>query len=419
MADSCKKYILMHKNIPVAPIELDEASGAISSVGEVLSARHVPVGIKVLKAEPVKKERIDRAGLNEWWKGRAIPASRDGIKNVLMELNITSTQRLLDKCLGLSLSDQYWICPADSDVSWEAVNFFENPFSNDVGNILFGKGSSEKNVSLMSPDNTSDGWLRKKWAIINGKRCLIKGGSGALQQEPYNEVLASRVMKRLGISHVPYTLTMQEDYPYSVCEDFITPQTELISAWYIMQTTKKPNDVSFYRHYLNCCDTLGIPNMEDGLNKMMVLDYLIVNEDRHQNNFGAVRNAETLKWIGAAPIYDSGTSLWFNKPWTMINGAAKLSCKPFKNSHDEQIKLVTSFEWLDLAALHGIDEELREILKDSIFIDKARCDALCFAVKERVKMLANVVNAHAKSVAVDNPRHDVTKNIAYSGEQKD
>ena len=47
---------------------------------------------------------------------------------------------------------------------------------------------------------------------------------------------------------------------------------------------------------------------------MIVLDYLIVNEDRHQNNFGVVRNAETLEYLGAAPIYDSGTSLWFDKP---------------------------------------------------------------------------------------------------------
>ena len=68
----------------------------------------------------------------------------------------------------------------------------------------------------------------------------MKGGSGATQQEPYNEVLASSVMERLGIPHVTYTLTVQEDYPYSVCEDFITPETELIPAWYIMQTVKRP-----------------------------------------------------------------------------------------------------------------------------------------------------------------------------------
>ncbi|WP_411676880.1 hypothetical protein [Caproicibacter sp.] len=245
MADKLhQQYVLMHKNIPVADLELDTASGSISAVGSAHEEAHVPIGISV------KKGKIDRAALNEWWKGRAIPASRDGIRHALTELNVSTTQQLLDKCLGLSLSDQYWIRPKKAGIEWRDINFFDHTFSDDIGNILFGKGSSSDNVSLMSPDNTSDGWLKKKWAILDGKRCLIKGGSGAIQQEPYNEVLASRIMDRLRIPHVSYTLMLQDDYPYSVCQDFITPQTELISAWYIMLTQKKPNHISVYQHYM-------------------------------------------------------------------------------------------------------------------------------------------------------------------------
>lgn len=405
-----KQFILMHKKVPVAELALDTASGAISAIGTASRANHVPVGI------PVRKGVVDRAALNEWWKGRAIPASRDGLSHALTELHLTTTQALLDKCLGLSLSDQYWICPKDSGIQWQDVNFFENPFSDDIGNLLFGKGSSSDRISLMSPDNTSDGWLKKKWAVIDGKRCLIKGGSGAVQQEPYNEVLASRIMDRLGIPHVPYTLMMQEDYPYSVCEDFITPQTELITAWYIMQTQKKQNHVSVYQHYLDCCESLGIPGMADSLDRMMVLDYLIANEDRHQNNFGAVRNAETLEWQGAAPIYDSGSSLWFTKPLALIHSGAKVPCKPFKTTHAEQIGLVRSFDWLDLNALYDIDEEFRELTRGSMFIDAARCDALCTALRNRVEMLAEIVNSRTTLFPVDDVRSDVRENIAYSGE---
>ncbi|GLB31620.1 hypothetical protein LAD12857_35430 [Lacrimispora amygdalina] len=409
MADGMKQYILMHKNIPVADIELDEASSAISAIGHIYEAPHVPVGISV------KKGVIDRSALNEWWRGRAIPASRAGIKNALAELNVSTTQKLLEKCLGLSLSDQYWICPSGSGIQWSQVNFFDNPFSEDMGNILFGQGSSSDHMSLMSPDNTSDGWLKKKWKIIDGKRCLIKGGSGATQQEPYNEVLAGKIMERLGIPHVPYTMLTEDEYPYSVCEDFITPQTELISAWYVMQTEKKLNHVSIYHHYLDCCEKLGIPGMKEALDRMMVLDYLIANEDRHQNNFGVVRNAETLEYLGAAPIFDSGTSLWFDKPISMIGSKTKISCKPFKNNHEEQIKLVSSFDWLNLNALYDIDEELRELMRGSMFIDTARCDALCFALRERVDMLLEVVNSRRTWIPVDDHHSDVTENIAYSG----
>ncbi len=410
------KYILMHKDNPVAALEIDEASGVISAIGEVYAEEHIPLGITV------KRGRIERSELNDWWKGRAIPASRSGIKTVLEDLQIATTQRLLEKCLGLSLSDQYWICPQSRNLKWSEINFFENNFSDDMGNILFGKVSSGEmilndEISLMSPDNTSDGWLKKKWKIINGKRCLIKGGSGAIQQEPYNEVIASKIMERLDIPHVKYSLIMEEEYPYSICEDFITPQTELISAWYVMQTEKKPNHISVYQHYVNCCEKLGIPKIKESLDQMMVVDYLIANEDRHQNNFGVIHDVKKLNFIGSAPLFDSGTSLWFDKPTPMIGRTAKLQCKPFKNTHEEQIKLVSSFEWLDISKLNGIEEEFRELVRASIFIDNIRCDAICKAMKERVNSLKKVIDnsGNKEYYSVADVKGDVKKDISYSG----
>lgn len=408
-----KWYTLMHKNVPVAELELDTSSGAIASVGTLYDEARVPVGISV------KKGSIDRGGLNAWWRGRAIPASRYGIRTALQELRITGTQFLLEKCLGLSLSDQYWIRPAGSALLWEKINFFQNSFSEDVGNILFGKGSDNGEIDLMSPDNTSDGWLKKKWKIIDGKRCLLKGGSGATWQEPYNEVLASRIMERLQIPHVSYSLFLDEGYPYSLCEDFVTPDTELVSAWYVMQTAKKPNHVSLYRHYMDCCERLEIPGIKESVDRMLVLDYLIVNEDRHLNNFGVVRSVDTLEYTGAAPIYDNGTSLWFDKPLPMIGAGGRVVCKPFKNSHEEQMKLVSDFSWLDFSALNGIDEELREILKGSLFIDEARREALCRGLMGRVEMLQKKALSSKPRIFVDNVRSDVVQDMAYSGKDQD
>lgn len=409
MPDRQSPYLLMHKNTPVAHLILDAASSAISSITHVYAPEHVPVGVHISNG------KIDRTELNEWWQGRAIPASRAGLKNALIELNVSTTKKLVAECLGLSLSDQYWICPENIPLRWSDINFFQNPFSEDVGNILFGQADTSKRINLMSPDNTSDGWLQKKWKIIHNKRCLIKGGSGAIRQEPYNEVIASKVMQRLGIEHVEYALLIQGNEPFSVCADFITPQTELISAWHIMQTMKKPNHISVYQHYVDCCTALGIPDITQALDRMIVIDYLIANEDRHQNNFGVVRDAETLSYIGAAPIYDSGTSLWFNKPTPLIKSDAKLNCKPFKSTHEEQIKLVSSFDWLDLSALTGIDEEIHELVRDSIFIDEARCDALCAALNGRIHSLEQRILSFKTTYSISDITGDVTQDIAYSG----
>jgi hypothetical protein len=153
------------------------------------------------------------------------------------------------------------------------------------------------------------------------------------------------------------------------------------------------------------------------LDRMIVLDYLIANEDRHQNNFGVIRHAETLDWIGPAPIYDSGSSLWFSKPIGLIRADGKLTCKPFKQHHQEQIKLVTSFDWLDLSLLDRIEDEIQSIFHGSLFVDEARCHAICLALRARIERLQEIILTHEPQAWVDDHRADVSKNIAYSGLQ--
>ena len=75
MVETIQTYILMHKEIPVAKIRLDSATASVSAVVELFDTAHIPVGI------PVKKGKIDRAALNAWWQGRAIPASRSGLRH--------------------------------------------------------------------------------------------------------------------------------------------------------------------------------------------------------------------------------------------------------------------------------------------------------------------------------------------------
>jgi hypothetical protein len=119
---------------------------------------------------------------------------------------------------------------------------------------------------------------------------------------------------------------------------------------------------------------------------MLVLDYIISNEDRHYNNFGFVRNAETLEWLGLAPIYDSGTSLWLDTRFV----GKKLECNPFKKDHEKQIMLVKDFSWFNATALTGLDEEMIEILSQSETIDKERRNALVTVVMERCNKIESM-----------------------------
>lgn len=381
------KYILMHREIEVAEIELDELSH-ITNIYEVYAEEHFPVGT-------LGKHGVDKTMLAKWWAKRSIPASRSGLRETLDLLHMSVPQELLAKCYGLSLSDQYWISPKDKPLMWKEINFFDHDFSEDVGNLLFGYGEFSDSMSLISPDNTSDGQLIKKWKIADGKRVLIKGGSNPYQQEPLCEVIASGIAERLCIPHTKYTLLWEHEKPFSVCQDFITSETELVSAYHIMQSRKKPNDLSDYEFYLNCAEQLGVKNIREQTEKMIVLDFLIGNEDRHFNNFGLIRNAVTLEWIDVAPIFDCGTSLWYNTQESLIKPLSpNLPAKPFKKTHREQIKLVKDFSWLDMKKLKGMEEEMEEILSQSPYISRERRTVLCDAFCQRAELLGEIANEH-------------------------
>lgn len=122
---------LMHRTVPVARLEYDNAASAFIKILDVENLDHFPVGV-------VHKGLADRTVLNRWWRSRSIPASRTGLQEALETLGVASTDELLEKCYGLSLSDQYWVQPLGSDLAWEKINFFDNPFSEDVGDLLLG-----------------------------------------------------------------------------------------------------------------------------------------------------------------------------------------------------------------------------------------------------------------------------------------
>lgn len=218
------KYTLMHKNIPTIDMFINDKSGYIEIVGTLVSAEHLPIGISC------KNDIVNEEELNEWWSERCIPANREGFKQLFYSMNMNVRRNILTRCMGLTLSDQYWIKPANSDIKWSEVNFFENIFPEDMGNLLFGEIHSDPSLNLFSPDNTTGGCLKKRWKIIDGKRCLIKAGTPPFHQQAFNEIIAAKIMSRLGIRHVPYSLIWRKNEPYSVCEDFITPETELVSA---------------------------------------------------------------------------------------------------------------------------------------------------------------------------------------------
>ena len=296
---------LMHKDIPVAELDIDDADGSIGEIIHVLDVDRLPVG-SVVDGD-VRRDR-----LKAWWSGRSIPVTRSGIAHLMRALDLDSTGPLLSRSMGLSLSDHYWIRPSDTNVSWDEVNFFDNGFSDDLGDLLFGKDVWVGEMDFRSPDSTSDGLLRKRWKIIGGRRCLIKSGTSPYMQEPFNEVIASRLAEMLGIPAVECRIMEYEGTPCSVCDDFVTKDTELVSAQQVMRSEIHEPGISPYNHLISCCSHHGI-DIVPFLDRMLTLDYIIANGDRHFNNFGILATRTALNGWGRHRSTTAGpvsASIW-------------------------------------------------------------------------------------------------------------
>ena len=375
-------YKLMNKNIEVLEFSYDKEIHTVTKIINLIHPEYAPLGIMEYKTG------ITRKALNNWQKDRSIPSSRSRFKEVMEEMNLNSSVELLERCFGLSLSDLYWVKEENLDINWKDINFFENDFSEDMGKLLMGQINYSEDLDIFSPDNSSDGNLRKKWKIINGTRYLFKGGNSFDNQEPFNELIATKLYERIlnKEDYVSYELLQENDMFYSACPTMVSPDEELLSAYYIDRMIEQRGNDSLYKHFLEACDTLHIPNAKLCIDKMLVCDYIIANYDRHYRNFGAIRNSVTLEWIGIAPIFDSGSSLWATQP-TLSIGNTYLS-KPFKLSPEEQLELVDDLSWLDITKLDGFEKEVEDILKINPFMDEIRIKTISQQISLRIKKIA-------------------------------
>ena len=290
------RKLIMCGDHPVLAFEYEPASGRACSSGEVLDPRRLPLEFTTHGKSALYARRID-----EWWKSRAIPSTRDGIRRVLDSLGASSTGELLDRTYGLSLSDQYWVKREDDPVEWKDVNFFDNPFDEALGEILLTSYSSSHDISLNAPDVSTGGDLPKRWTINKntGRRLLVK--SGRTGQEPMNEVIASKLCARLGVPAVPYSLARSGNRLVCTCEDMLTSHEELVSAWQVLQSIKTTNGLNSHDQWIHAAAGCGADEraVRDATDDWLVVDYLMRNTDRHYNNFGLIRDIETLE-VGLA-----------------------------------------------------------------------------------------------------------------------
>lgn len=377
----------MNKNKEVLVAEYNEILKVFTDIYEVKNIDYAPLII----FNSYSKGKNITPILTDWFKGRGIPSWRDDLDLLLVKLNVTSPNELLDKAFGLSLSDQYWVKPTVSNIEHKDINFFEHDFEDsEFTNATFGTElNSSTKISLISPNNTTDGRLKKTWKLENNKRYLLKGAYKNEVMQPFNEVLASMICDRLGFDHVTYTLEIVNDKVVSKCECFIDVNKELIPAYQILSDQVAKENA--YEEYISILEAEGLSNVREKLENMFILDYLLLNEDRHLNNFGIIRDVNTLKWVDLAPIFDNGQSLNildYTDEELIINGKGRF----FYNvdSFETIIPKIRNIKRFDLSKLDGVVEEFDELLhqyQDVTKITDRRINKICTLLLSRINKL--------------------------------
>lgn len=380
---SSETYMLMNGPYEAMEFSYRESDGSFAP-GKVRDALRAPLGTVTRNG----RGRAD--GLRQWWDHRSIPESRSGMDEKLRRLGLDDPSQIPFRNLGLSLSDQYWVCPVSQEVNWEDVNYFRNPF----GDSRQGWDEWLGEVGLSSPDNTSEGVLPKRWLCEGPLRILLKGHVPWTDQQVFNERVATLLHGRLlrEGEYVSYeVVNLGKLGVASSCSCFVGEREEYVPFNLVAESEGKRPGETAYDNVVRLCRQLGIAEKETErfLSKMIVCDGIMANTDRHLRNFGLIRDIDNLSWR-FAPLFDTGNSLWYDKDeGEVARGDYSYASRPFDARPNRQLMYASTLDWLDLSSLDGFPDEACEVLEEGN-LSRWRLEYLREGIERRIAAVAEL-----------------------------
>lgn len=233
--------------------------------------------------------------IEEWLSMRAIDEHRTNsrlLKRALRLENKDDVHTVL-RFNAATITDTYWMKPTDSSLTYDEVRFKENLFD-----MLALKGdiNSFNQKPSRTPELTNTGSFEKCWRLIDGSWWMYKSGNA---KEKFTEVFAYHLAKELKIPTAVYEV----DGDYVRSKDFTNGAKVNFETAYgiIGEEVEYP---AIYRKLKEIDEGVAASFVQ-----MTYFDALIFNMDRHEHNFGVLRNVATGEILGMAPLYDHNIAL--------------------------------------------------------------------------------------------------------------
>lgn len=287
----------MLKDSPL--LEIDE-NGAC----QILDFERLPFALR--------KQRSTLVDFVEWASGRTLSIGRSYAKEILNSLRLSQKNRyaVCKACRGLSLEDSYWILQEGDDKKWAEVNLFENPFSLFITeislsgrNVTYTADAQIKNA-IHTPELTTLGASAKGWIRQADGLYLHKVGK--------YEIPADEILNVIDIEHIPYKRSEESEiHSYLSKErmEWIEGVGEVIVNSRLF-TTEDIAMVTF-EEFRVFCEAYGLNPYVEAIKidrtaylKMQIADYILNNNDRHEQNWGFFMENSSGKIIGYCPLFD-------------------------------------------------------------------------------------------------------------------
>jgi len=253
------------------------------------------------KLEPVLPDRLplllQRTGdYLAWLESRAIDRSRVNSRLLKKALRLGKKDDI-NTVLAVNaatITDNFWVKPIDdTETTYADIRFTMNRFDNLA---LTGDVNAFDQPPSRTPELTNTGSFEKCWRLVDGQWWMAKAGR---PEELYSELLSYHLGKLLKLPIAEYrangAFILSRDFTDGAKVDF-EPAAALIgdeSDYLKIYEALKPFGEAVTHPYMRMCS----------------FDALVLNMDRHEHNFGVLRDSETGAVLSLAPLFDHNIAL--------------------------------------------------------------------------------------------------------------
>lgn len=400
------KYFLMHKDNTCGVLSYDDITGRIVNYRDFRTGESPFLG------------NSDDSKIKRWWEFRSVPASRTVLKDMLREAGCLNAGGYLAKNLALSMTDAYWIRPEGVALSYRDINFSNLSLYHD-GKIPY------HNAASYDPNASLGGQMEKYWDLSQTPPVLVKESTKYFGQQSINEVFASKIheLQNSDIPFVKYTASVTEDRTVLCrCKAFTSETVEFIPAYEVVESQKNKNDVSLYDGYIDICIQNGIDReiMQRFMDYQTLTDFIISNTDEHLLNFGILRDSDTMKLLGPAPIFDSGNSMFFSEerkyPYSRA-GLLERKITSFYDKEEAMLKRVRNKNIVKVSLLPE-PEEVKRLYAES-GIPEWKADVISKNYGTKLQMLLEFQRGKTISLYAERRHEQETRKEKYKTDSHD